>query len=112
DTDPRTPPDEPPGDSHLDNGKQLTGMQAQSIVDHEIIAVLTEQGLVDRAEIANLHEALVASRRIGAAMGILMATDDVDEAGAFDLLRSACQKTHRKVREVADDVLYTGVVDT
>jgi AmiR/NasT family two-component response regulator len=63
-----------------------------------------------RVTIENLHIALNSCRRIGAAVGILMATVKVTEDAAFDLLRSASQTTHRKLRDVADQVVLTGAL--
>ncbi|MHA3703748.1 ANTAR domain-containing protein [Jatrophihabitans sp. YIM 134969] len=88
----------------------IAGLQEQSQVDREILASLVEQGVADRAEIEQLQAALVAARRIGAAMGILMATLKVDEDGAFDRLRTASQHTNRKLRDVAGDVVYAGAL--
>ncbi len=64
-----------------------------------------------RDKISNLEFALSTSRHIGAAMGILMATQKVTDDQAFDLLRIASQATHRKVTEIADDVVRTGVLE-
>jgi hypothetical protein len=91
---------------------QITQLEAQAIVDREVIAALTEQGIVDQAQIDNLKAALVTSRRIGAAIGILMANRRIDESAAFELLRQNSQATNRKLRDVADSVLYTGALDT
>ncbi len=59
----------------------------------------------------NLQAALVSSRRIGIAIGILMAIRKVGETEAFELLRIKSQRTHRKVRDVADDVVFTGTLE-
>ena len=58
----------------------------------------------------NLSVALTTSRQIGAAMGVLMATRKVTEEQAFDLLRTASQQLHRKLREVAVEVTETGAL--
>lgn len=62
-------------------------------------------------KIDNLNRALESSRRIGAAIGILMATSKVTYAQGFDLLRIASQATHRKVSAIAEDVLLTGSLE-
>ena len=62
-------------------------------------------------KIDNLERALVTSRRIGVAIGILMATHKVTEEQAFDLLRIASQNSHRKLFDIADDVTHTGALD-
>jgi GAF domain-containing protein len=64
-----------------------------------------------REKISNLEFALSTSRHIGAAMGILMATQKVTDEQAFDLLRIASQATHRKVTDIAEDVVRTGVLE-
>lgn len=56
----------------------------------------------------HLERALASSRQIGAAMGILMARQRITEEQAFDSLRTASQHNHRKLREVAEEVLLTG----
>ncbi len=61
-----------------------------------------------RDKIENLERALTSSRRIGAAMGVLMYRHKVTIDQAFELLRVASQVSHRKLRDVAEDVLATG----
>lgn len=90
----------------------IEDLERQSDLDRARIAELERQAVVDKSEIANLHEALVASRRIGAAMGILMATHKITEETAFDVLRVASQSRHRKLRDVADDVVQTGTLES
>lgn len=58
--------------------------------------------------IGHLERALESSREIGAAVGILMSRYRVTETHAFDLLRHASQRSNRKLRDVAGDVLHTG----
>lgn len=88
----------------------ILSLEAQAEVDHALIAHLEAEGEIDRAKIANLEVALISARRIGAAMGVLMASRKVTDLSAFDLLRMASQTTHRKLRDVADDVLITGML--
>jgi AmiR/NasT family two-component response regulator len=59
---------------------------------------------------ANLEVALLTSRRIGAAIGVIVAGQKVTYEQAFDLLRQVSQHSHRKLRDVAEDVLLTGVL--
>ena len=61
-------------------------------------------------EIATLHEALKSARRIGAAIGIIMAASKTTEEQAFDTLRQASQNHNRKLRDLADDVVHTGAL--
>jgi GAF domain-containing protein len=59
-------------------------------------------------EVENLNRALASSRRIGAAIGILMSRRAITEDQGFELLRSHSQVTHTKLRDVADAVVLTG----
>jgi hypothetical protein len=83
----------------------LHGLQLQVDVDHALIERLEAEGVIDRAAIANLQTALVTARRIGAAMGVPMASRKVTDDQAFDLLVRASQNKHRKLREIAEDVV-------
>ncbi len=62
----------------------------------------------DREQVSGLRHALTSNRTIGMAMGILMATRRVREQEAFDLLRVASQRTNRKLRAIAGDVVRCG----
>lgn len=59
---------------------------------------------------ANLEEALATNREIGQAIGILMASDHLTAEQAFERLRTASQHSHRKLRDIAADVVETGVL--
>jgi hypothetical protein len=63
-----------------------------------------------RTRVANLEVGLSSSRQIAAAVGIVMAQRLCGYDEAFDLLRAASQRTNRKVRELADEVLFTGAL--
>src|SRR4051812_26198577 len=58
----------------------------------------------------HLSRALESNREIGVAMGILMANKHLTQDEAFTELRGASQDLHRKLREIAADVIYTGAV--
>ena len=58
--------------------------------------------------VANLELALIHSRDIGAAIGILMATRQLPPDEAFDLIRATSQNCNRKVRDIALDVMEQG----
>lgn len=88
----------------------ISDLEHQSEVDRALIAQLAAEGVIDRAKIANLETALVSARRIGAAMGVLMASQKVTDEEAFDLLRRASQNNQRKLRDVAEDVMLTGTL--
>jgi hypothetical protein len=59
-------------------------------------------------EIGNLNKGIESNRDIGTAIGILMALHRVTQDQAFDALRTMSQRTHRKLRDVAQDVIDTG----
>lgn len=56
----------------------------------------------------DLEQALHTSRRIGAASGIIMATQDVDLDEAWQVLSTASQHRNVKVADLADRVVTTG----
>jgi AmiR/NasT family two-component response regulator len=64
------------------------------------------------SKVDNLTIALESSRRIGAALGVVMARQRVTIDDAFELLKSVSQNSHRKLRDIADEVLYTGALPT
>ena len=57
-----------------------------------------------------LQRALVSNREIGMAMGILMARELHTPEQAFTRLRLASQHLHRKLRDIADEVILTGTI--
>ena len=63
----------------------------------------------DRAE--NLERAVLSNRRIGMAMGILMERHRFTEEQAFDHLRELSQRRNVKLRDVAEQLIYTGEAD-
>ncbi len=62
-------------------------------------------------KIKNLEIALQSSREIGTAIGILMCQRHVTADRAFEMLRTASQHKHRKLRDIATDVVFTGALD-
>ena len=76
-------------------------IEAHSVVDREMIAELQADGLLSRAHAADLETALVSSRTIGAALGILMASRNIGLEEALLLLKGASQRTNTKMRDVA-----------
>jgi GAF domain-containing protein len=67
------------------------------------ITAATRQERID-----HLETALQSNREIGMAIGILMARELLTQEQAFDLLRMSSQHTHRKLRDIANDVIETG----
>jgi AmiR/NasT family two-component response regulator len=60
----------------------------------------------ERAE--HLERALVNSRRIGMALGILMERHRLTEAQAFDQLTGISSRRNVKLHQVAEELVYTG----
>ena len=81
-------------------------------IEQDAETLLECQGRLDESERenANLRIALVAARRIGAALGILMASRKITDDEAFALLARASQSGNRKLRDLAEDVILTGVL--
>jgi hypothetical protein len=69
---------------------------------------LALSGAVRLERIENLERALATNRDIGVAMGILMKAHLATKQQAFDMLRVASQHTHRKVGDIALQVIDTG----
>jgi AmiR/NasT family two-component response regulator len=72
---------------------------------------LLAQAREERTRATHLERALESSREIGTALGILMANQKCRTDEAFEQLRQASQTSHRKVREIALDIIDTGVLD-
>jgi AmiR/NasT family two-component response regulator len=104
----RTPDDGLPTQAELQD--QVDKLAHQCSVDLETIEHLEHEVAADRVKITNLEIALHTARRIGAAIGILMALRRISDDEAFALLRRASQNQHRKLRAVAEDVIRTGTL--
>ncbi|GAA3634729.1 ANTAR domain-containing protein [Microlunatus ginsengisoli] len=91
-----------------DDRRRISELEAHVDVDRAMILELRAEGLISQQHAEQLQEALRTSRRIGAAIGIVMASRKVNETDAFLLLTRASQNTNRKVRVVADEVVETG----
>jgi GAF domain-containing protein len=58
----------------------------------------------------NLREAIATRDVIGQAKGVLMERMKIDQNRAFELLILTSQRTHRKLRDVAEEVAETGAL--
>jgi len=77
---------------------------------HELVQ-LREVALGEaEAKVVNLQKALASNRQIGTALGIVMSRHMVTAEQAFDMLRTASQTNHRKLRDIAEDVILTGQI--
>jgi AmiR/NasT family two-component response regulator len=59
-------------------------------------------------QVEHLEKAVQSNRRIGMAMGILMARRGLTEVEAFHCLVQASQQQNRKLAAIAEDVIYIG----
>ncbi|GGM94041.1 hypothetical protein GCM10009721_20270 [Terrabacter tumescens] len=83
-----------------------------------ILPATTEEYLLDALErldasemrAENLTSALVHSRTIGAAIGVLMAMEKITQAEAFDRLREASMAQNRKLHVLAQEVVDRGAL--
>ena len=89
----------------FDEGSEVVGTL---MATHGALAV---QAAAAREQAAQLQRALLTSRDIGTAMGVLMAQHKVTRTEAFDLLRVASQTSNRKLADIAADVADTGTLD-
>jgi hypothetical protein len=73
-----------------------------------VLADLRARVLTAETKAANLEVALATNRRIGIAVGILMCRLRVTEDRAFAVLCKHSQDHNVKVRDLAEEVIYTG----
>lgn len=88
--------------------RRLELLEAQHEADQALIAHLRDDALEYCSKIAHLETALVSSRRIGTAIGVIMMRYRVTDAAAFELLRKASQNGHLKLRDLAEGVILIG----
>ena len=79
--------------------------EARSAVDREMIAELQADGVLSREHAADLEAALVTSRSIGSALGILMASRNIGQEEALLILKGASQRTNTKMRVLAETIV-------
>lgn len=88
---------------------------AQLLLDRAIELVralrLEATVLLERDKAANLELALVSNREIAQAIGILMSAYKLTSQQGFDMMRTASQHAHRKLRDVAAEVCDTGMLE-
>jgi AmiR/NasT family two-component response regulator len=90
-------------DPEIRSDPDIDGLQ-RALSYQELLAELARE----RERTVNLELALRTNRDIGTAMGIVMVRMGLTAELAFEVLRKASQQTHRKLAEVAADVVYTG----
>jgi AmiR/NasT family two-component response regulator len=77
------------------------------LTTHGAVAV---SHVMARERAVNLEKALVNSRRIGMAVGVLMSTRKLTHEQAFDLMKIVSQNSNRRMSLVADEVVETGTL--
>jgi ANTAR domain-containing protein len=97
----------PPADQHAILA-QLVVDRATALVHRERLTALVVEATT-RAK--HLDVALASNREIGVAIGVIMSLRKVTREKAFDVLREVSQRTQRRLRDVADDVVETGTTE-
>jgi len=77
-----------------------------------VIAQLRAQLEAARERAAHLERALLSGRRIGMAMGVLMARLHIREDEAFTRLQAVGQTRNVKLRDIAEAVILTGTLES
>ena len=90
----------------------ISDLEAQAVLDHALIEQLQDTGEIDRFEVKGLQVALATCKRIGVAIGFVMATRQVSQAEALRILCQASEDTGRNLRDTADYVTLTGELPT
>jgi hypothetical protein len=85
--------------------QRVADMEARSALDRELIATLQADGVLHQEHVSELQTALVSSRTIGAALGILMASRDIGQEDALHLLKETSQRTNIKMRDLAETLV-------
>jgi AmiR/NasT family two-component response regulator len=63
-----------------------------------------------RTTVGQLRRALQSNRATGTAVGIVMARYDLDSERAFQVLVRASQQNNRKLTDIAEELMRTGVL--
>jgi len=87
---------------------RLVVERATAVIERERLADLVT---AHRTRADNLGIALTSNRQIGVAIGILMANHKLTSDDAFDLLRRVSQRSHRKVHDLALEVIDTRMLE-
>ncbi|MGX7677500.1 ANTAR domain-containing protein [Jatrophihabitans sp. DSM 45814] len=94
--------------------RQLAAFASLDLTTLDLLATLSAIALAKAAaqdQTANLQEALATNRDIGVAIGIVMKGLLIPKDQAFDLLRVVSQRSNRKLRDVALDVIDRGELE-
>ena len=86
--------------------------ELRELVDRDMIADLQRDGILSQEHADQMDEALKSSRVIGSAIGMIMASRDLSEPEAFQVLRTASQNSNRKLRDLATELVGSADADT
>jgi GAF domain-containing protein len=84
---------------------QAVCIQARSF---GMLAAVALSRVIHHEQNRNALAALDTNREVGVALGILMSTQHLTHEAAFDKMKTASQTQHRKLRDIAADVTFTG----
>src|SRR5690242_19492897 len=76
----------------------------------DLATQVPEQLVMARERIGHLETALATNRRIGIAIGIVMVRHQLTDEQALELLREQSQVRNKKLRDLAEEVVYTGTL--
>jgi GAF domain-containing protein len=80
--------------------------QARSFAEQAGVVLANAAALDSLVKVnEDLRAALESRTLIGQAQGILMARENIGEDDAFDIMRRASQRTNRKLRDIAADIV-------
>jgi AmiR/NasT family two-component response regulator len=84
---------------------RMDKIEDAAALDRAMIAELHAAGVVANEHAKQLEQALRTSRTIGAAIGVLMKSRNVDQDKAFAILRDASSHQNRKIRDRAAEIV-------
>jgi GAF domain-containing protein len=84
------------------------------LLAEQAAVLLANAATVQRAEqlSADLTDALASRTVIGQAQGVLMLRQQIDADAAFEVLRRASQRSNRKLRDIAADIVASVIQPT
>lgn len=91
---------------------QTTSILAQHLASQAAVVIANIMALSQSEQLnSTLRKALETRTIIGQAQGVLMARQGINGDQAFDILRRASQRTNRKLRDIAAEIVE-GVIHT
>ncbi len=84
---------------------RIEASEAQAAIDREILSSLQIDEDVVRNHVSQLEQALQSSRTIGTAIGMVMASRNVDRETALAVLKRASSETNVKLRDLCAELV-------